>query len=130
MGCWGRATVAPQSDGSHRRVLDAIVHPRTQGKGPMRHPFSVQGNEFAAGGTNRREFIKIVTMAAASVGLTSSAATRDNGIYCKIAGRTAVDLVTEVAGKAGAIIAIGSCASWGGIPSADPNPTGATGAPM
>jgi hypothetical protein len=42
----------------------------------MRHPISVQGNEFAAGGTNRREFIKIITMAAASVGLTSSAATR------------------------------------------------------
>ena len=38
----------------------------------MRHPISVQGNEFAAGGTNRREFIKIITMAAASVGLTSS----------------------------------------------------------
>jgi hydrogenase small subunit len=35
-----------------------------------------------------------------------------------------------VAESAGAIIAIGSCASWGGIPSADPNPTGATGAPM
>ena len=41
-----------------------------------------------------------------------------------------VDIVNDVAGKAGAIIAIGSCASWGGIPSADPNPTGATGAPM
>ena len=34
----------------------------------------------------------------------------------------------EAAEKAGAIIAIGSCASWGGIPSADPNPTGAVGA--
>jgi hypothetical protein len=32
-----------------------------QGKIPMRHPFSVHGNEFAAGGTNRREFIKIIT---------------------------------------------------------------------
>ncbi len=55
--------------------------------------------------------------------------TKDNGIYCKIGGRTAVDIVNDVAGKAGAIIAIGSCASWGGIPSADPNPTGAQGAP-
>ncbi len=55
--------------------------------------------------------------------------TKDNGIYCKIAGRTALDLVTDVAGKAGAVIAIGSCASWGGIPSAEPNPTGAKGAP-
>jgi len=56
--------------------------------------------------------------------------TKDNGIYCKIAGRTALEIVHEVADKAGAIIAIGSCASWGGIPSADPNPTGAAGAPQ
>ena len=56
--------------------------------------------------------------------------TRENGIYCKIAGRTATDLVAEIGLKAGAIIAIGSCAAWGGIPSADPNPTGATGVPQ
>ena len=56
--------------------------------------------------------------------------TKDNGIYCKIGGKTAIDMVNEVADKAGAIIAIGSCASWGGIPSADPNPTGAVGAPQ
>ena len=55
--------------------------------------------------------------------------TKDDGIYCMIGGRTALDIVNEVAAKAGAIIAIGSCASWGGIPSAGPNPTGATGAP-
>jgi len=55
---------------------------------------------------------------------------KDNGIYCKIGGRTALDLANDVAGKAGAIVAIGSCASWGGVPSADPNPTGATGAPQ
>lgn len=54
---------------------------------------------------------------------------KDGGIYCKIGGKTALELVNTVAAKAGAIIAIGSCASWGGIPSADPNPTGATGAP-
>lgn len=56
--------------------------------------------------------------------------TKDNGIYCQIAGRTAIDILNEVAADAGAIIAIGSCASFGGIPSAPPNPTGATGAPM
>ncbi|MCU0224645.1 MAG: hydrogenase small subunit [Acidobacteria bacterium] len=55
--------------------------------------------------------------------------TKDNGIYCTIAGKTAVETLNEVAAKAGAIISIGSCASWGGVPSADPNPTGATGAP-
>src|SRR5512143_3897090 len=147
----------------------------------MHRPSRVHANGLAAGGTNRREFIKIITMAAASVGLSSSAAsriaeaatrglkpsviwlhfqactgctesllrtshpalaelildlisldynetlcaaaghqaedalqkamkenagkyvcivegaipTKDNGVYCKIAGRTAVDLVTE-----------------------------------
>jgi hydrogenase small subunit len=56
--------------------------------------------------------------------------TKEDGIYCMIGGRTAVDILNDVASQAGAIIAIGSCASWGGIPSADPNPTGAVGAPQ
>jgi hydrogenase small subunit len=56
--------------------------------------------------------------------------TKDGGIYCQIGGRTALDMLKEVTDKAAAVIAIGSCASWGGIPSADPNPTGATGVPM
>ena len=56
--------------------------------------------------------------------------TKENGIYCMVGGRTALEIAHEVADKAGAIIAIGSCASWGGVPSADPNPTGATGVPM
>jgi hydrogenase small subunit len=55
--------------------------------------------------------------------------TKEGGIYCQIGGETAQDILTEVASKAAAVIAIGSCASWGGIPSADPNPTGAVGAP-
>jgi hydrogenase small subunit len=54
--------------------------------------------------------------------------TKDGGIYCKIGGRTAMEILQDVGSKAGAVIAIGSCASWGGIPSADPNPTGAVGA--
>jgi hydrogenase small subunit len=53
--------------------------------------------------------------------------TKDNGIYCMIGGRTALEIAKEVAGQAGAVIAIGSCASWGGVASADPNPTGASG---
>ena len=53
--------------------------------------------------------------------------TKDKGIYCKIAGRTAVDILAEVAPKAAAIIAIGSCSSYGGIQAAAPNPTGAKG---
>ncbi len=51
--------------------------------------------------------------------------TKDGGIYCKVAGKTMQEHVTEAAEGAAAIIAIGSCASWGGIPSIGPNPTGA-----
>jgi len=51
---------------------------------------------------------------------------KDNGIYCKIGGKTALSLIEEMGSQAAAVIAIGSCASWGGMPSADPNPTGAT----
>ncbi|HZY04711.1 MAG TPA: hydrogenase small subunit [Anaeromyxobacteraceae bacterium] len=54
---------------------------------------------------------------------------KDGGIYCQIGGKNAVDILKACADKAGAIIAIGSCASWGGIPSASPNPTGASGTP-
>ena len=51
---------------------------------------------------------------------------KENGIYCKIGGKTAIDLVKECAADAAAVIAVGSCASWGGMPSTGPNPTGAT----
>ena len=52
---------------------------------------------------------------------------KDDGIYCKIGGKTAQEILKEAVAGAGAIIAIGSCASWGGIPSSGPNPTGAVG---
>jgi hydrogenase small subunit len=49
--------------------------------------------------------------------------TRDGGIYCMVAGKPILETVKEEAEGAAAIIAIGSCASWGGIPASDPNPT-------
>jgi hydrogenase small subunit len=53
--------------------------------------------------------------------------TKDRGVYMKLAGRPALEVLADVGGKAAAIVAIGSCAAWGGIPSADPDPTGAVG---
>lgn len=58
--------------------------------------------------------------------------TKHNGIYCKIGGHTAIDLLKECAADAAAVIAIGSCAAWGGMPStisplADSSPTGSAG---
>jgi hydrogenase small subunit len=49
--------------------------------------------------------------------------TKDGGIYCMVADRPILDTVREAAEGAAAIISIGSCASWGGIPASDPNPT-------
>lgn len=49
--------------------------------------------------------------------------TKDDGIYCKVAGETFLNSVKHAADGAAIIIAMGSCSSWGGIPSSDPNPT-------
>ncbi len=45
------------------------------------------------------------------------------GAYCTIGGRSAVDIAREVCGSAAATIAVGTCAAFGGIPAAAPNPT-------
>jgi hydrogenase small subunit len=46
-------------------------------------------------------------------------------VYCTIGGRTALDIAREVCGGAAAVIAMGDCAAFGGLPAAKPNPTGA-----
>ena len=51
----------------------------------------------------------------------------DDGVYCTIGGRTAIDIAKEVCGNAYATIAIGTCASFGGIPAAAGGITGAVG---
>lgn len=53
--------------------------------------------------------------------------TAEEGIYCCIGGRTALDLLSEAASNALAVIAVGHCAAFGGVPRAAPNPTGALG---
>lgn len=52
---------------------------------------------------------------------------KDGGVYCCIGGKTAVDIAREVCGNAMATLAVGTCAAFGGIPAAAPNPTGAVG---
>ncbi len=54
---------------------------------------------------------------------------KDDGRYCMVGGEPFTELVKEAADKAAAIIAIGSCASWGGLQSTGTNPTGAVGIP-
>ena len=45
--------------------------------------------------------------------------------YSTIAGISNVDMLMETAEGAAAIIAVGTCAAYGGLPQANPNPTGA-----
>jgi len=56
-----------------------------------------------------------------------SVSPKDDGVYCTIGGRSSLDLLQEAASGAAAIIATGNCATFGGLPRANPNPTGAMG---
>jgi len=47
--------------------------------------------------------------------------TADNGLYGKIAGKTMLQICSEIAPKAQAVIAIGACATYGGVQAAKPN---------
>ncbi len=51
----------------------------------------------------------------------------EDGMYCTIGGRTALDIATQVCSNAAATIAVGACAFDGGLVRAKPNPTGALG---
>lgn len=51
--------------------------------------------------------------------------TGEHGAYCTIGGRAALDIAREVCGGAAATIAVGTCATFGGLPAASPNPTSA-----
>jgi NADH ubiquinone oxidoreductase, 20 Kd subunit len=51
--------------------------------------------------------------------------TAENGIYCTIGGKTAIQILQEMASKAALVVAVGACAWDGGFPRL--GPTGAVG---
>ena len=69
-------------------------------------------------GNERGQYIAVVE---------GSIPTKDNGVYCTIGGRSALDIAHEVCSNAAAVITVGACAFYGGWPSANPDPTGAVG---
>ena len=52
---------------------------------------------------------------------------KDGGVYGCVGGKSHLERARQVCGSAAATIAIGTCASYGGIAAASPNPTGAVG---
>lgn len=53
--------------------------------------------------------------------------TAHNGLYGTIGGRTMYDITREVLPRAKIVVAYGTCAAYGGMPAAAPNPTGCKG---
>jgi [NiFe] hydrogenase small subunit len=54
-------------------------------------------------------------------------ATKYNGGYGTVAGKSCLEIAQEVCPKAAGVIAIGACANFGGVPAAAPNPGGYKG---
>jgi [NiFe] hydrogenase small subunit len=54
-------------------------------------------------------------------------ATKFDGAYGKIGGRTFLEIAQEVCPKAAGVVCIGNCACFGGVQAADPNPGGYKG---
>ncbi len=50
---------------------------------------------------------------------------KDDGVYSTIAGISNLQMLKDAAAGAAAIVSVGTCAAYGGLPHANPNPTGA-----
>lgn len=81
----------------------------------------------AAGAQSRANRDRVVKESAGEyiVVVEGSIPTGANGAYCTIGGESALDIARTVCAGAAATIAIGTCAAFGGLPAASPNPTGA-----
>jgi [NiFe] hydrogenase small subunit len=53
--------------------------------------------------------------------------TAQGGVFGMIGGRTMLSLAQAVCAQAKAVVAVGTCSAYGGLPAAAPNPTGAKG---
>jgi hydrogenase small subunit len=85
---------------------------------------------FAAAGHQIEEALESAKKAGGFVLVVEGAIPmKDDGVYCVVGGKTAQQSLKECAERAAAVICIGSCASWGGIPASAPNPTHSVGAP-
>lgn len=77
----------------------------------------------------RAEFARLRSMAASPgevlLIVDGSVPLGADGGYSTIAGVSSLDLLWECTASAAAVIAVGTCAAFGGLPQAEPNPTGA-----
>jgi hydrogenase small subunit len=57
--------------------------------------------------------------------IEGSIPTGAGGAYCTIGGKSALQIARDVCRDAAAVISVGTCAAFGGLPAASPNPTAA-----
>lgn len=91
---------------------------------------SVDYHETIMAASGRRaEEAKEATIAAGGYLLVveGSISTDEDAGYCCVGGKSSVQLLREAAKNAIAIVAVGNCATFGGLPRAKPNPTSAVG---
>jgi len=77
---------------------------------------AAENARLAAMAANKGKYIVVVD---------GAVSTKDGGVYSTIGGVANVDMLADTVKDALAVVAVGSCAAFGGIPSAKPNPTGA-----
>jgi NiFe hydrogenase small subunit HydA len=80
----------------------------------------------AAAGTQAEEILQQALKQGDYILIIEGAIPTKKG-YGMIARREMIDIGREFAEKAKAIIAVGSCATWGGVPAGNPNPAGLKG---
>lgn len=107
-------TVYPYVDELVLEILDVAYHETI---------FATAGNQMedtlkAAVKKHAGKFICVVE---------GAIATRYDGAYGRVGGRTFLEIAGEVCPQAAAVISLGSCASFGGVQAATPNPGGYKG---
>ena len=102
----------------------ADAHPRPH---LARLPRDAHGGRRPPGGEAALEAAMRGTRASTSCIVEGAIPTKEDGIYCRVGGKTAMEIAAASRRQGRRHHRIGSCASWGGIPSAAPNPTGAVG---
>ncbi|ODS37107.1 hypothetical protein BEH94_02240 [Candidatus Altiarchaeales archaeon WOR_SM1_SCG] len=132
-GCTG-CTVS-LTGGTHPSIVDVLTGfmPQLEGLKLVYHPtlMATWGEEASQVLADAQEgkYDPFVLIVEGSVP-DEKKACRDGGYYCSIGdlnGEMIVfsDVLSKLSKRAGAIVAVGTCSSFGGIPHGKPNPTGA-----
>jgi hydrogenase small subunit len=81
----------------------------------------------AAGAQAEKSLEDAIKVGGHIVIVEGSVPTAQGGVHCAVGGKTALSILQEATTNAAAVIAAGTCACYGGIPAASPNPTAAVG---